>query len=263
MSIEKNIKIAAKLIHESKYVVVFTGAGISTESGISDFRSPGGLWSRYDPNEYAEYRSFLNHPEKFWTMHKELSKAVLEAEPNQAHKSLVKLEKDYRKLKAIITMNIDFLHSRAGSNNVLEIHGSGYTAICLDCRQEFHYLDVERLLNKGQIVPHCVKCNGLIKPNVVLFGEPLPYDIVQKARDEINTADLLIVIGSSLTVFPAVALPSMALNTGARIIIINVEPTIMDHLVDVVIHGKAGVILPKILEELHELNKTSILSKDS
>ncbi|MFX0085936.1 MAG: NAD-dependent deacetylase [Candidatus Hodarchaeota archaeon] len=263
MSIEENIKTAAKLIHKSKYIVVFTGAGISTESGISDFRSPSGLWSRYDPGEYAEYRAFLNHPEKFWTMHKEMSQTVLEAEPNQAHKSLVKLEKNYGKLKAIITQNIDFLHSRAGSKNVLEIHGSGYTAVCLDCRQEFHYLDVQRLLDKGQIVPRCVKCKGLIKPNVVLFGEPLPYDIVQQARDEINTADLLIVIGSSLTVYPAAALPSMALNTGARIIIINVEPTMMDHLVDVVIHGKAGEILPKILNELEKLDRTSISSNDS
>jgi NAD-dependent deacetylase len=190
-------------------------------------------------------------------MHKELSQTVLEAEPNQAHKSLVKLEKEYEKLMAIITQNIDFLHGRAGSTNVLEIHGSGQTALCLDCQKEFHYLDIQYLLDKGQIVPRCAKCGGLIKPNVVLFGEPLPYDIVQQARDEINAADLVIIIGSSLTVYPAAALPSMALNTGTRIVIINDEPTMMDHLVDVVIHGKAGLILPKILEELDELTRTS------
>lgn len=251
--------MAAKLIHKSNYIVVFTGAGISTESGISDFRSPGGLWSRYEPSEYAEYGAFLSHPEKFWTMHRELSQTVLEAKPNQAHTSLVRLEKDFGKVKAIITQNIDFLHRRAGSTNVLEIHGSGQTALCLDCHQEYHYMDIQTLLIEGQIVPRCEKCDGLIKPNVVLFGEPLPYDVLQQARDEIYAADLLIIIGSSLTIYPAAALPSMALNTGASIIIINIEPTMLDHLVDVVINGKAGIILPQILEVLDDLQRKSIV----
>ena len=254
MSIKEKIKTASSIIYSSNYIVVFSGAGMSTESGIPDFRSPGGLWSRYDPREYADYSAFLTHPEKFWTMHKELSQTVLEASPNLGHKSLVTLEKEYRKLKAIITQNIDFLHSRAGNSNVLELHGSAQTASCLSCGTEFNYTDIQKQLDEGKEVPLCPKCEGLIKPNVVLFGESLPSNVFQQAIDEISSADLIIIIGSSLTVYPAAALPSMALNTGARIIIINVEATMMDHQADVAIHGKAGEILPQILEELRNID---------
>lgn len=253
MTSEESITAAAQLIHLSKYTVVFSGAGISTESGIADFRSPGGLWSRYNPNEYAEYSSFLKHPEKFWKMHKELSRTVLEAKPNLAHTTLASLEKDYNRVKTIITQNIDFLHLRAGNTKVLEIHGSGQTAHCLSCQTEFHYTDIQRLLDEGQEVPRCNNCEGLIKPNVVLFGEQLPFEVLQQARDEVIAADLLIIIGSSLSIYPAAALPSLALSTGAKIIIINTEPTRMDHDADVVIREKAGVVLPRILEKFVQI----------
>ncbi|MHA2304104.1 MAG: SIR2 family NAD-dependent protein deacylase [Candidatus Hodarchaeales archaeon] len=258
MTCEENITAAAKLIYLSNYIVVFTGAGISTESGIADFRSPGGLWSRYNPNEYAEYSAFLEHPEKFWKMHKELSKTVLEAKPNLAHITLASLERDHDRVKAIITQNIDFMHFRAGSTKVLEIHGSGQTAHCLSCQTKFHYTDIQKLLDEGQKVPRCINCEGLIKPNVVLFGEQLPFEVLKQARDEIIAADLLLIIGSSLTVYPAAMLPSMALGSGTKIIIINVEPTHIDQDADVVIHEKAGVALPKILKRfVHIQNESS------
>ncbi len=254
---EESITAAAQLIHLSKYIVVFTGAGISTESGIADFRSPGGLWSRYNPSEYANYSAFLKHPEKFWKMHKELSETVFAAEPNLAHTTLASLEKDYKKVKTIITQNIDFLHLRAGNTKVLEIHGSGQTANCLSCQTEFQYTDIQKLLDEGQDVPRCNKCDGLIKPNVVLFGEQLPFEVLQQARDEVSAADLLIIIGSSLTIYPAATLPSMALSTGTKIIVINVEPTPIDNDADVVIHEKAGVVLPKILERFVHIQNGS------
>ena len=255
---EESITAAAKLIQLSKYIVVFTGAGISTESDIADFRSPGGLWSRYDPSEYAEYSAFLKRPEKFWEMHKELSNTILKAKPNLAHTTLASLEKDYKRVKTIITQNIDFLHSRAGNTKVLEIHGSGQTAHCLSCQTEFHYTDIQKLLDEGQEVLRCNNCEGLIKPNVVLFGEQLPFEVLQQAQDEVIAADLLIIIGSSLTIYPAAALPSMAISNGSKIIIINLEPTPMDQYADVVIHEKAGIILPQILERFINFQNENI-----
>ncbi|MFX0182629.1 MAG: NAD-dependent deacetylase [Candidatus Hodarchaeota archaeon] len=256
MNDDMKIKKAAELIKTSDYIVAFTGAGISTESGIPDFRSPGGLWEKYNPTEYAEYSAFLTHPEKYWTMHKELSQMVLSAKPNPAHSALADLEHKYGKLKTVITQNVDFLHSRAGNTNVLELHGSGQTARCLGCNEEFHYTTVQDMLEKGLTVPRCPECNGLIKTNTVLFGEPLPIGILEQARDEIVTADLLMVIGSSLLVYPAAALPSLARETGTRLIIINLEPTMMDGYATVVIHGKAGQVLPKVYSAFEELSKS-------
>ena len=233
---QEKIHLAAELIKISNYIVAFTGAGISVESGIPDFRSPGGLWEIYNPMEYAEYSAFLSHPEKYWKMHRELSRMVLQAKPNPAHLALADLEFKYKKLKAIITQNVDFLHTRAGNTNVLEIHGSGQTSRCLNCGNTYHYTEIQELLDKGVEVPRCFECNGLIKTNTILFGESLPYDVLENARSEIIAADLLIIIGSSLTVYPAAALPLIAQETGTKILIINFEPTMMDRYADVVIN---------------------------
>lgn len=253
MSQDDKIKQAAELIKNSDSIVAFTGAGISVESGIPDFRSPGGLWERYNPQEYAEYSTFLTHPEKYWTMHKELRKMVVNAQPNPAHIALVTLEHEYGKLKAVITQNIDFLHSRAGNSKVLEIHGSGQTSRCLSCKKEFYYTEIEILLDTGQLPPRCPQCDGLIKTNTVLFGEQLPYDVLEQAREEIIAADMLIVIGSSLSVYPAASLPSMAIQSGSRLLIVNMERTPMDIYADVVMRGKAGVIMSEILIELKKI----------
>jgi NAD-dependent deacetylase len=255
VSLEEKIKIrkAAELIKEAQYIIAFTGAGISVESGIPDFRSPGGLWERYNPMEYAAYSSFVTHPEKYWTMHQELRDLVLNAQPNPAHKVLATLEHKYQKLKAVITQNVDFLHSRAGNTKVLEIHGTTQTSHCMSCNKEFHYTEVENFLNQGKIPPKCPQCEGLIKTNTILFGESLPIDVLEAARNEVAAADLLIVIGSSLTVYPAAALPSIAAQSGSQILIVNFEPTPMDIYADIVINEKAGEIMPKILIALEEI----------
>ncbi|UCG90605.1 MAG: NAD-dependent deacylase [Candidatus Heimdallarchaeota archaeon] len=254
MSQEDKVKKAAELIKNSDYVVAFTGAGISVESGIPDFRSPGGLWERYNPNEYANYFTFLTHPEKYWTMHMELREMVRDAQPNPAHNALATLEHEYGKLKSVITQNVDFLHSRAGNTKVLELHGTAQTSRCLGCDKTFYFTKVEEMLDQGQVPPRCPHCKGLIKTNTILFGEDLPNDVVEQSREEMIAADLLIVIGSSLTVYPAAALPSIAVKTGSRLIIVNKEITPMDIYADVAIQGMAGVILPRILTVLEEIS---------
>lgn len=256
MELNQDIKIkqGAELIKNANYIVAFTGSGISTESGIPDFRSPGGLWEKYDPNEYATYTTFLKYPEKYWTMHKELRDMVIDAQPNPAHNALATLEHEYGKLKAVITQNVDFLHSRSGNTKVLEIHGTTKSSRCLSCSKEFHYTEVETFLDQGQLVPRCPQCDGLIKTNTILFGEQMPYDVMEQAREEVIAADLLIVIGSSLTVYPAATLPSLAIQTGKRLLIINKEMTPMDIYADIVIRGMAGVIMPKILSALKEMS---------
>ncbi|MHA1215235.1 MAG: NAD-dependent protein deacylase [Candidatus Hodarchaeales archaeon] len=246
---KSKIKLASDLITKSNYIVAFTGAGISTESGIPDFRSPGGLWERFDPQEYATYSSFLRHPESFWSMHRELTRTVLESQPNDAHKFLVELEK-LGKLKAVITQNVDFLHSRAGSKRVLELHGSGEKATCLSCKKSYHYTEVEKMIDEGGIPPKCPVCQGLIKPNVVLFGEPLPDQVFNEANNEILQSDLLLIIGSSLSVYPAAFLPQQAIRIGSKILIINRRPTYLDIHADVVIHGSAGKISKVLIEKL-------------
>jgi NAD-dependent deacetylase len=251
---DEKIKQAAELVKQANYIVVFTGAGISVESGIPDFRSPGGLWERYNPNEYATYSAFLKHPEKYWTMHKELRDLVLTAQPNPAHKALAALEHEFGKLRAVITQNVDFLHSRAGNTKVLEIHGSIQTYRCLSCKMEFKFSEIDTFLTHSDLPPRCPKCNGLIKPNTILFGESLSSNVLKDARDEIIKADLLIVIGSSLVVYPAASLPSIAVETGAKLLIVNFEPTNMDSYADVVIHAKAGELIPKILSGLKEIS---------
>ncbi|MFX1282842.1 MAG: NAD-dependent deacetylase [Promethearchaeota archaeon] len=254
MSQEDKIKQAAELIKKSKYIVAFTGAGISVESGIPDFRSPGGLWEKYNPNEYATYSTFLSYPEKYWTMHMELREMVIDAQPNAAHNALASLEHKYGKLKSVITQNVDFLHSRAGNTKVLELHGTTQTSRCLSCDKTFHFSEVEEMLDQGLIPPRCPQCNGLIKTNTILFGEQLPYDVLEQSREEILAADLVIVIGSSLTVYPAAALPSLAVQTGSGLIIVNREITPLNIYADVAIQGKAGLILPKIFTVLEEMS---------
>ncbi|MFX1517687.1 MAG: NAD-dependent deacetylase [Promethearchaeota archaeon] len=253
MSQEDKIRQAAELIKKSNYIVAFTGAGISVESGIPDFRSPGGLWSKYNPTEYATYSTFLTHPEKYWTMHLELRDMVKDAQPNPAHMALAELELEYGKLKSVITQNVDFLHSRAGNTKVLEIHGTTQTSRCLSCDKSFHFTEVEAFLDQGQLPPRCPQCKGLIKTDTVLFGEQLPYDVMEQAKEEVISTDLLIIIGSSLTVYPAASLPSLAIQTGKRIIIIDKHFTPMDIYANVNIRGLAGDIMPKIMSTLNEI----------
>ncbi|MDF1537872.1 MAG: NAD-dependent deacylase [Candidatus Thorarchaeota archaeon] len=238
---------ARRLVANASRISAFTGAGISVDSGIPDFRSEGGLWERYDPHEFATYDSFLADPSKFWTMGQELAEVILKAEPNDAHLSLSRLEKA-GKLVGIITQNIDNLHQTAGNTNVTEIHGNYLRAYCLDCREEYVGDAIHRRVVEGEIPPHCDKCGGILKSEAILFNEPLPQDAMEKAISLCKNTDLMLVIGTSLSVYPAAFLPQLAKNSGAKIILINLEGTNRDDVADIVLRGSASDLVPKIAD---------------
>ncbi|MBD3255514.1 MAG: NAD-dependent protein deacylase [Candidatus Lokiarchaeota archaeon] len=245
----QKIEKAANIINKSKNIVVFTGAGISTESGIADFRSEDGLWSKYDPSVYATYTSFLRRPELFWEMHRELEIILEKAKPNPAHKAIAKLEK-MGKVRAIITQNIDTLHEQAGSGKygakIYHLHGTSGVLHCVSCHKE---LSNDAIDTNSVEFPVC-ECGGFIKPKVVLFGEPLPANTLDTAMMACRDCDCLIMVGSSLVVSPANFMPSFAKNNGAQAIFINKDSTAMDHIADVFLKGKAGEIFNKLIEKI-------------
>jgi len=246
---EDLINKAIAIIAKSEHIVAFTGAGVSTESGIPDFRSKDGIWKKYDPYEYGSYEGFLEDPAKYWTMAKESSKMMSEVEPNAAHTGLAILENEHNKLKAVITQNIDDLHSIAGNSKVIELHGSYRRNSCMDCGSDIPLGDVQKYLISGILPPRC-QCGGVIKNSSILFGESLPEGVIQEAKQEIKQCDCLIVIGSSLRVFPANLMPFEAAVSGSKVIIINDEPTRFDYIADVVLRGKAALLMTKIIDQL-------------
>jgi NAD-dependent deacetylase len=237
---------AARIIMESKKLVVLTGAGISTESGIPDFRSPGGLWSKYDPMKVATIDSFRSDPKAWWKWALSLGPEVLDAKPNKAHIAIAELEK-MGKVNAVITQNIDGLHQKAGNGYVLELHGSMATASCTRCRASYPREQVMELIKMGENPPMCDLDAGILKPDIVLFGEPLPPIIFQEATKKSMECDVMLIAGSSLVVYPAAVLPKLAKDNGAKLILVNIEPTDMDDQCDVVIHEKAGEVLSEIV----------------
>jgi NAD-dependent protein deacetylase/lipoamidase len=247
------IQRAANLLKQSRNVVAFTGAGISTPSGIPDFRSPkSGLWQDVDPMVVASIYGFRQNPEAFYNWIYPIAKLTLDAQPNPAHKTLVQLE-TRGSLKAVITQNIDMLHTRAGSKVVYELHGHLREATCIHCFTTFPAEPlIQRFLEDRQ-VPHCPNCGGVIKPNVILYGEQLPIQQLLGAQNAIRVADLMIVVGSSLEVAPASEMPAMAMQHGAKLIIINLDKTHMDEAAQVVIHANAAEVLPKIVQCLETI----------
>ena len=254
MVIEKEIEEAAKLIMESKNAIVLTGAGISTESGIPDFRSPGtGLWTKVDPYEFGTASSFRRNPTNFYDLARELAPKLFSARPNLGHKALAKLEK-MGYIKVIITQNIDDLHQRAHSKNIIEVHGNLREAYCQSCGKIVPIWDVVEGFFSGK-APTC-ECGGVQRPNVVMFEEQ-PHNIPEafKLAEE---CDLFIVVGSSLVVMPICAAPQLALSHGAKLIIINwgeAAGTDLDSRATLVIYGKAGEVLPKIVEKIKQLKQ--------
>ena len=229
-----------KVIDESNSIVFFGGAGVSTESGIPDFRSPDGLYNqKYDvpPEELLSHGYFFSHTEKFYEFYRE-KMICLDAKPNKAHIKLAELEKA-GKLKAVITQNIDGLHTAAGSKKVYELHGSVHRNYCLDCGKSYSAEDI--LASKG--VPHC-SCGGLIKPDVVLYGENLDDATVTGALSAIENCDTLIIGGTSLTVYPAAGF--VRYFKGKNLVLINMSSTPFDSEADMVIHDKVGEVLEKI-----------------
>jgi len=250
MSIEERIQQAAGLLSESKYAVALTGAGISTPSGIPDFRSPNsGLWKNADPFESASIYAFRRRPQDFYDWIHPLARLIFEARPNAAHLALAQLEARGI-LKGIITQNVDMLHGRAGSTTVHEVHGHLREVTCMRCYSIYPaagYLD--KFVANGE-VPYCEACGGVLKPNVILIGEQLPVSVVNQARRQIKSCDLMLIAGSLLAMAPAGDLPLLALEHGARIVVINFEPTHIDSAADVVIRGDVVDVIPEITTKL-------------
>jgi NAD-dependent deacetylase len=237
------------MIRESQYMVAFTGAGSSTRSGIPDFRSPGsGLWENADPLLVASIWSFRMDPKPFYEWVRPLADSMLTATPNPAHQALARLEESGH-LKAVITQNIDDLHQKAGSGRVLELHGHLREATCIHCYTVVKALPrMQHLIATGEI-PHC-QCGGVLKPNVIFFGEQLPIQVYNEATAEARRCDLMLVAGSSLEVTPAADIPPMAVDHGAKAIVINLVPIPFDSRADVVIHGDMAEVLPRIVDAL-------------
>lgn len=244
------IQRAADLLQTARAAVAFTGAGLSTPSGIPDFRSPGsGLWQQRDPFEFASLSAFRYHPEKFYHWVRPLAALIHSAEPNAAHRALAGLEAAGR-LTAVITQNIDGLHKRAGSRHVFEIHGTLDTATCRECHRRVPGRPpLERFIHEG-VLPVCEACGGLLKPDAILMEEQLPALVFQQARDAARASDVMLVLGSSLEVLPAAGLPMEAVRFGARLIIVTIGDTYLDDRADVRLHGDVAEVLPQIAAAL-------------
>lgn len=245
-----HIDKAADLILSSNHAVALTGAGISTPSGIPDFRSrDNGLWQKYNPMEVASLSVFRVKPERFFEWFRPLTELIHSAEPNSAHIALSGMQ-NLGHLKTIITQNIDGLHQKAGSTSVIEVHGTLNTLTCVKCYTQFNSETfIAPYIHEG-IIPHCPNCAGILKPDAILFEEQLPKKTWRDAEQVVNKCDLLIVVGSSLEVFPVARLPYQAVSKGAKLVIINKQETYMDTRADVVIHEDVANALPSIMERI-------------
>jgi NAD-dependent deacetylase len=250
---EKKLAIeqAARLVQKARRVVALTGAGISTPSGIPDFRSEeSGLWKRYNPFEVASLSAFRYRPENFFNWLREIVLEIDAAYPNPAHEALARLEETDNQI-TIITQNVDGLHQRAGSRHVLEIHGTLQTATCIRCYQKYATEGILRpFLLTGEIA-RCEGCGGLLKPDIILFEEQLPYKTWMKAQEACKNSDLMIVIGSSLEVMPVAGLPMLALeHNNAPLIIINKTTTYLDVRASHLFHDDVAEIIPALVAEV-------------
>jgi len=242
-----DIRALGEAIRSSRYLVAFTGAGISEESGIPTYRGRGGLWTKYDPDKYANIDYFRQDPSYYWDFFRDVRYPMLSrARPNDAHHALVEFER-HGNLKTVITQNIDGLHQAAGSSRVIELHGTTREIICMDCGKNHSMETVFRVIEKGN-PPVCSTCSGGLRPNVVFFGENLDRDVLEKAFAEAGASDFLLVVGSSLVVSPASHIPLRAKSHGAGMAIINKDPTPFDDAADFTIHDAAGKTLKRIAD---------------
>ena len=242
---ENLYKEVAKLMKERKHCVASTGAGISAESGIPTFRTKGGLWEKYDPAIYASIDVFRRDPSKYWSIRGDFIRNYNEFEPNPAHRALAELE-SLGIVRSVITQNIDGLHVKAGSKQVIEVHGTIREIDCLQCLR--HYIAPD--IPEGT-PPYCESCGGILKPRTVLFGEQLPWEALTQAQDEAAICRVILIIGTSANVYPAAALPNLARQNGAIIVEVNLERA-FPH-VDFFLGEKAGTALPKLVEEIKNL----------
>lgn len=240
------ISKGAEMINEAQRILVFTGAGLSTESGIPDFRSPGGVWEKYDPSEFYFDRFISDEKarEKYWKMSTEFFDTMKDACPNRAHLA-IKILEDVGKLLAIVTQNIDSLHHKAGNSRekIIELHGTAFSVSCLSCRKKYDRNEIQTWLKSGVKIPYCDNCSGILKPDTISFGQAMPEEEMTRAFSHARECDLCIALGSSLVVYPAASVPIHARQDGAKLIIINRDKTPLDDEADLVIHESVSKAL--------------------
>lgn len=239
----EHLKLKA-LLDVADDIMVFTGAGISTESGIPDFRSPGGIWSKYRPIDFSEFMASEEARRESWRRKFATDTVMLKAEPNAGHRAVARLV-EMGKCSAVVTQNVDGLHARAGvpQARIIELHGNATYATCLDCGER-HELDAIRAkFQRNEELPECAKCSGIVKTATISFGQAMPVVAMARAQEAAARCDLCLVMGSSLVVYPAAAIPLLAKRNGARLAIVNREPTPQDDEADLVIHGEIGPTL--------------------
>jgi len=246
-----NIESVAKMVIAARRTIVFTGAGISTESGIQDFRSPGGLWQQWDPDEltYDKFMSSRASREHYWGFSRAIWPTMASAKPNQGHFAIAELYK-MGKLASVITQNVDGLHQAAGvpNNKVIELHGTIREVGCLSCGKRWPRQEIEDLMDRtGEKAPEC-ECGGYLKQATIAFGQSLPPDAIMAAENESAACDLFIVAGSSLVVYPAAQMPVLAKQNGAKLVIITLSDTPHDRYADAIINAKTGPTLKRIVE---------------
>ncbi len=233
-------------IQSASRVVALSGAGMSVESGIASFRGPGGLWEKYDPEEYGHINTLRYEPAKAWIMLSEMEREILKARPNKGHYALAELEK-MGKMRAIITQNVDGLHHVAGSQEVIEFHGNLQTVSCMDCGYQVPSSE----LCLDRLPPCCPECNGPVKPDAVFFGEAIPQDALTRSHQESSTCDLMLVIGTSAMVYPAASMPEIAHDAGARVVEINTAETpLTGRVSSYIVKGLSGEVLEHLVQQL-------------
>lgn len=251
LSLQQQLQVAAELMQQAHRIVALTGAGISTESGIPDFRSPGSIWLEIPPVSYQDFISKPEARQQYWQTRHNLSAQVAAARPNAAHLALVALERKQR-LQGIITQNFDGLHHDAGNNaeHIVEMHGSSRAAACTLCGRRSSIKELQQRIDNGEIDPLCPDCGGFLKSATILFGQRVPGEELTRARELALSCDLFLVVGSSLKVTPAATLPRLALRNDVPLLIINLQPTPLDDYAEIVINEKAGVALPQLVSSL-------------
>ena len=246
---QQKIDQLRSMIADCKRGVAFTGAGISTESGIPDFRSPGGIWTKYQPIQFQDFMRSDEMRRESWRRKFATDKIMRKAAPNKGHLAVAKLVQ-IGKISSVITQNVDGLHQEAGApdEKVIELHGNTTYATCLDCGKRFEIDEIEKTFQKDETLPICDKCGGIIKTATISFGQAMPQREMQLAQEETLACDFFLAMGSSLVVFPAAAFPEMAKRNGARLAIINRDPTGFDNIADLVIHAEIGSTLSQAVD---------------
>lgn len=247
-----NIELLAELIKQAQKIVVFTGAGVSTESGIPDFRGPAGIWKERDPDDFTieKFLSSAESRKEQWRLFMELGFAM-DAKPNAAHYAITELDK-MGKLDCVITQNVDNLHQKAGvpCDKVFELHGNMQWVICLTCGRRYPFEQIKVRLDQGEGDPRCEVCQGILKPDAIFFGEQLPQETLRKATWHSQNCDIFIIVGSTLVVYPAAYMPMYAKTAGAQIAIVNLTATSLDRHAILTIRGKAGEVMSEVIKEV-------------